>query len=463
MKKATVFFTLALAALILFVSCGEDPFFHDVTVTDRDKVTTEIVFNGNEYTLPANSDAEFLGWKVNDEKYIKAPGVKVTINGETSIKAIYTDTEDDTICLLMYVLSDSNYTGSFTDSTKKTVLVPTDKIILPEGSEMKSNGGNFDGWYTAEDADGNRKYYEGGSEITVTSFTKLYANWIDPKLKYEVSTEDSTVTVSADDKTATSYKISSWYQGNKVTIIGENAFNDTSITSIKLPDTITTILDCAFRSCYDLESCNLPGSLETIGYGAFENTGITSCVLPDGLKTIGGYAFSGCDLTGDIVIPASVTSIGDVAFSANKKLTGFEFEEGSTINAIPKSMFRGCSITSLSGLPATVTKIGEYAFGSNAFTSLTLPDSITEIGEEAFEYCSSLTTVEIGSRISTIDEKTFNGCTALTSIKINKTAGEIRAMRGFDKKWSYDGSHDVESSAKIYDASGAEVTASSGS
>ena len=506
MKKTTVFLTLALAALILFVSCGEDPFFHDVTITDRDKVTTEVVFDGNDFTLPANSDAEFLGWKVNDDKYIKAPGEKVTVNGDVAVKAIYTDTEDDTICLLVYVLTDpdGNFTGSFTSESAKRAVVPEGEIEVLKAKDVTCEGAAFDGWYTDKDADGNRTRYTDGDTIEVTKFTKLYANWIDDNLEYTSSTSGETEVTTVTPKsgaTAKSYKVSGWYQGKKVTEVGGFQSVKDYIETIKLPDTITTIAYEAFNRCSKLTSCNLPSGLKTIGAGAFyecekitsvnfpssletidfmafENcSGITSIVLPSGLKTIGSDAFYNCDLTGKIVIPASVTSIGRGAFMSNEKITSFEFEEGSAITTIPEYLFSYCGITSLPELPSTVTKIENNAFEYNAFTSLTISDSVTEIGDQAFRYCTSLATVyipdsvtkigsqafvecsalsgvNIGTGINTIGNNAFSGCAKDLGIDIKKTISQIKDIEGYDVCWRSIDSGESDNHTGVYGTDG---------
>ena len=416
MKKTFLFLITAVMALSLFVSCGEDPFFHDVIVTDRDKVTTEVVFDGNDFTLPENSDAEFLGWKVDDDKFIKAPGEKVTVNGDVAVKAIYPDTDDESVCLLVYVLTDpdGNFTGSFTSKSTKRAVVPEGEVEILKAADVTCEGATFDGWYTDKDAAGNRTRYTDGDTIEVTKFTKLYANWIDNNLSYTVTEGDEpTVTVAAKVKeNVASYGISSWYQGKKVTVIEGTGFSwCTNLTSITLPDTIKTISQYAFSACTKLTSCN----------------------LPDGLETIGNGAFMQCDLTGKVVIPSSVTSLGEFCFQENKNLTSIEFEAGCQITKIGFSAFHSCK----------------------SITRVDIPDSVTEIGSQAFSECSALAGVNIGTGIAKISEDAFNGCSADLGISINKTTAQIEAIPGYDSCWrSGDYTTDKGKNTSIYNADG---------
>ena len=449
-----MFFTLALAALILFVSCGEDPFFHIVKVVNGDKTTETIVFNGDEYTLPENDGEGFQGWKVNDEESLKKPGEKITIKKDTTVKAVFPvdgdapgDGDAPVVIRLTYVLTDfdGNYEGSFKDSSVQTVIEDVEKVTLLNESDLNiPTGASFDGWYTEEDKDGNRKYYKGGDEITITGDTKVYANWTDNNLEYVPSNStDSTVKVSAKVKDASAYKISSWFEGDKVTVIGEEGFKgNTNFTSITLPDTIKTISEQAFSGCSELTSCN----------------------LPDGLETIGNNAFRSCDLTGKVVIPSSVKSLGESCFHENKNLTSVEFEDGCQITEIPYGAFWGCGLTSFSVLPTTVTKIGVSAFRyCKSIIRVDIPDSVTEIGNGAFGDCSALVEVNIGTVIADIHDCAFCDCTNLLKISIKKSAKDIKGMNGFAKRWSSDGGTGYNENIKVYDASGAEVTASSGS
>lgn len=132
-----------------------------------------------------------------------------------------------------------------------------------------------------------------------------------------------------------------------VTKIGKSAFAYCLLTSITIPDSVTTIEGDAFYNCY---------SLATVTFG--DNSQLT---------TIGGYAFSYCSSLTSITIPDSVTSIGSHAFY-------------------------GCSALTSITIPDSVITIGDHAFGNcSSLNSTTIPDSVTTIGEDAFAGCFKLT------------------------------------------------------------------------
>ena len=392
----------------------------------------------------SKGELSFAGWseKNNAGKADFAGGAVYNEDKDITLYAVWVDE----IKKLTYVLTDfdGNYEGSFKDSSVQTVIEDVEKVTLLNESDLNiPTGASFDGWYTEEDKDGNRKYYKGGDEITITGDTKVYANWTDNNLEYVPSNStDSTVKVSAKVKDASAYKISSWFEGDKVTVIGEEGFKgNTNLTSITLPDTIKTISEQAFSGCNELTSCN----------------------LPDGLETIGNNAFRACDLTGKVVIPSSVKSLGESCFHENKNLTSVEFEDGCQITEIPYGAFWGCGLTSFSVLPTTVTKIGVSAFRyCKSIIRVDIPDSVTEIGNGAFGDCSALVEVNIGTGIADIHDCAFCDCTNLLKISIKKSAKDIKGMNGFAKRWSSDGGPNYNTDIKVYDASGAEVTASSG-
>ena len=89
----------------------------------------------------------------------------------------------------------------------------------------------------------------------------------------------------------------------------------TGLTSITIPDSVTSIDDYAFWGCTGLTSITIPNSVTSIGSKAFSGcTGLISVTIPDSVTSIGSYAFYDCTGLMSIVIPKSVTNIGDEAF-----------------------------------------------------------------------------------------------------------------------------------------------------
>jgi len=186
--------------------------------------------------------------------------------------------------------------------------------------------------------------------------------------------------------------------GDPVIGIGAEAFRDNKLTSVTIPNSVTSIGAEAF-SGNKLTSVTIPNSVTSIGARAFYKNNLTSVTIPNGITSIGHYAFANNQLT-SVTIPNSVTSIEAGAFSGNKltsvtipnSVISIEYaafgDNNLTSVTIPNS------VTSLSGfsnnwltsvtIPNSVTSIGEGAFNKNQLTSVTIPNSVTYIGAEAF-------------------------------------------------------------------------------
>ena len=241
-----------------------------------------------------------------------------------------------------------------------------------------------------------------------------------------------------------------------VTRIGDNAFKGCdSLTSINIPDTVTRIGAGAFAECWSLTSINISDSVTSIENNAFYDCrSLTSINIPDTVTRIGDRAFKGCGSLTSINIPPSVTSIENDVFFDCGSLTSINIPD--TVTRIGDSAFENCNSLISITIPSSVIAIGINPFGgchadlkneSKAFiyehhvlfnkdktiiisyrakeASYAIPDSVTSIGESAFSFCNSLTSINIPDSVNDIGDGAFAGCKSLTSINIPNSVKRI--------------------------------------
>ena len=223
---------------------------------------------------------------------------------------------------------------------------------------------------------------------------------------------------------------------DSITSIGSSAFSEcTGLTSITIPDSITIINRETFFGCADLTSVIIPNTVTKISYAAFSNcSGLTNITIPNSVTIIENYAFSNCSGLTSITIPNGVISIGYYAFGRCSGLTSIRVDENNTVydsrdncNAViekdTNKLVFGCKNTTI---PNSVTSIGNSAFdGCTGLTSVTIPDSVTEIGVSTFRECIGLTSVTIPNSVTKIGRMAFYECVGLTNITIPNSVTDI--------------------------------------
>lgn len=135
--------------------------------------------------------------------------------------------------------------------------------------------------------------------------------------------------------------IPSRYQGKPVTTIGHAAFFNSAVTSVTIPDSVTSISDSAFINCPQLTNISIPNSVTYIGFSAFAHcTSLKSITLPSSLSSISEALFSGCSQLTTIHIPDSVPSIQSYAFYHCRNLETIRIPVSVTL--IETDAFAGC-------------------------------------------------------------------------------------------------------------------------
>ncbi len=331
----------------------------------------------------------------------------------------------------------------------------------------------FDGWYYDPQCTEEFVWYEDKFSSDLT----LYAAWAneDDGLPFTyVELEDGTIEIRSYTGHRRFITVPSMIEDKPVSSIGEGAFKgETGLREVILPDTLTRIRRSAFEGCANLVHIEIPDNVTEIAANAFygdlrlsyvafgENSQLKSIgteafaycsklqafTLPAKLESMDGSAFFGATsmtsftvakgnsaftakdgvlfnrsgstlvaypagLNGAYVLPASVHYVGNCAF-AYARLTTIEL---NGVQSIGKKAFAYARLESVT-LPDTVTALGEEAFYSNvALTSVRLSAGLQKISERAFAYCSTLSAMEIPANVQTIGASAFAGTAALQTV-----------------------------------------------
>ena len=382
-----------------------------------ESLTFAVAGGTQEVAITANFDyvvtADEVDWLTIEKS---ETGIKVTVEP--------TDIVEERTAEI--TISSEKYNLSKSIKVTQGAFVP-EITITPESLTFEGSGGtqevtitaNFDYVVTAEEVDWFIiKETESGIKVTVepTDFVKERTAEITiSSEKYNLSKKIS-ILQEVLSKDATNIILYTSSDGNCVTPYATNAFG-------------AAIVNNVYKDGRGIITFDAP--ITSIGREAFYNcSSLTSITIPDSVTEIGSSAFYYCDSLTSVTIPDSVTEIGSSAFSRCNNLKSFYGKFASDDNRClivngELNSFAPANLTTYS-IPDSVTSIGESAFENcNSLTSITIPDSVTEIGEEAFEDCFSLTSVTIPDSVTEIGSYAFSGCRNLTSITIPDSVTEI--------------------------------------
>ena len=407
--------------------------------------------------------------------------VPTTLSGKTVSEICGNCFKDKTIINNIYIPSSVTIISASYTSDSPFYGCNRLAVIYCGASSKPSGWGN--GW----------NYYSSSSQLktiwNVAGFPQQNSDW-----EY-VERTDGNIRILKYLGLSTDVTVLSTLSSKTVVEIYDDCFKDNStLTSVTIPDSVTRIGSSAFYNCRSLTSITIPNGVKGIeNYSFYNCSSLTSITIPSSVTSIGYYAFYNCTAMTRIYIPSSVTTISASSYStspfygwnssaviycrASSKPSGWgtywnyygssrqlktiwnasgfsqqnadweyvEKNDGSvalmrylgtvTVVTVP---------TTLSG--KTVSEICENCFkDKTAITSLTIPNSVTSIGSSAFEGCSKLTSITIPDSVTRIGSSAFKNCTSMRRIYIPSSVTTISAS-----SYSYSPFYGWNSTAIIY-------------
>lgn len=427
---------------------------------------------GSKYTLVADEveGYTFSHWEFNGVKLTEKNPYTFTVNKETegNYKAVYNINSYN-----LSLVVDGSEQASYTKDYGVALATFLPKTI---------NGENSCGWFLDENLTIPLE-----SEQVLKCDTKIYTKLATlDKLSF---TQNETSAQSLNIEDPISYTVSSVskditgdivipqeYDGHPITAIASNAFENTRIYSVKIPTTIKSIGSSAFAGCTYLENIIIPDTVESIGSSLFLGSGLRT-ILFDGnstIETIGASMFENTSSLKVVSLPKSVTEIGNKAFKnsaiskvifenpdalkklgsevfratsmidtftlpknvetvgknlfADSSILDFSLEDGSALKEFSEGMFKNSRLSTISyGNGGQLEVIGKTAFANSQLKNGRIPDTVKEIGIEAFDSCL-IDEIYFGedSQINTVWEGAFKACENVETLTLSKDFSCVR-------------------------------------
>lgn len=330
-------------------------------------------------------------------------------------------------------------------------------------------------------------------------------------IDYQFNASTETYTVAGELSPPSEVAFLAMVDGYPVTSIAETVFESSLITSLSMPWTITEIGKGAFKDCSQLQHVTLSPSITEIPNYCFAGCGVLKeCVVPEGVTTIGERAFEGCSTLESLILPSTLTTVNARCFNVARNScvitcyaatppqadpetfsgysgkvavpaasvdaykaapgwskvaskieaiatpewpvpldgvtynittgsgTAYVTDCNATGNVTIQKMVQGLPVTSIAAkalkfshittvaVPATVTEIGDNAFANcSDLTAVSLPSGLTQIAADLFSGCTKLTRCDIPEGVTTIGQYAFNNCRALSSLTLPATVNNL--------------------------------------
>lgn len=188
-------------------------------------------------------------------------------------------------------------------------------------------------------------------------------------------------------------------------------------TSIVIPEGVKEIQEYAFENCRNLSTVDLPEGLTTLASHCFASSGLTSITIPESVTSYGNNLFEDCGSLRSVTLPQSIKGIWGYMFSGCSSLTDINIPEG--VEIIHGYAFEQSGIKNIK-IPNTVEEIVSDAFASSSLENLTIPESVKKIGARCFQYCGQLETVELLGQMTTVPNRAFAECSSLKTVTLSE-------------------------------------------
>lgn len=231
------------------------------------------------------------------------------------------------------------------------------------------------------------------------------------KIKYKFDGDMATVVGVPDNATMPEIVIPDEYEGRKVTGIADfAAVNLENVTKITIGKNVSEISSWALENNKKLTAIEVDEANEFF-------CDVDGVLFSKDMKTLLFYPMA--------------RGVEDIVSSDGTTVKGISYQVPDGVEVISTKAFYKCSDVREISLPSTVKTIEEKAFFRCSFTEITLPETLTFIGKDAFSYCGGLKEVVIPEAVTEIGEYAFYNCTSLHKIDIKSKESELT----LGKKW----------------------------